>query len=56
MVLFAPMATIISVESTNNIIQTLRYASMPLKLHARLVTAAEAQAKIENFTEKYNKI
>lgn len=47
------MLTIIGVDSNTNIIKTLRYVSMPLKLHQLYKDAWSLALKRKEFSQKY---
>lgn len=48
------MMTIVGVESTTNIIKTLRMANMPNRLFRTIMGSWDLAKKEENFSERYN--
>lgn len=49
------MLTIAGIESTTNIIQTLRYCNIPRGMYFALMNQYERAKEIESFSDKYNR-
>lgn len=47
------MLTVVGIESTNNIVKTIRYCSIPIKLYNKWLTAWSRAKEIESYSEKY---
>ena len=47
------MLTVVGIESTTNVINTLRYCNIPVKLYSKLITIWDKAKDIENYSQKY---
>lgn len=49
------MLTIVGIESTTNIINTLRYCNFPTRLYTKMITVWDRAKDIENYSQKYTR-
>ncbi len=49
------MITVVGIESTNNIVKTIRYCSVPIKLYNKWIEVWGRAKDIEGYSEKYTR-
>jgi len=49
------MVIVVGIESSNGVIETLRYCNMPKRLYLALMVQRDSASKVDGFSEKYNK-
>jgi hypothetical protein len=47
------MLSVVGIESTTNIVNTLRYCNIPTKLYSKMITVWDKAKYIENYSRKY---